>query len=94
MRSDPHPLHSFYGRSAEGPASRVRSELQPGIGGAQSGKILIALEGLTKSYEVGDATVTALNSVDLNVYEGEFVVVLGPFNASGSATVSLTVTTD
>ena len=39
---------------------------------------LINLGGVAKRYEVGPATVTALDGVDLKVDEGEFVVVLGP----------------
>jgi putative ABC transport system ATP-binding protein len=39
---------------------------------------LIELRGVTKSYEVGESTVVALDSVELAVEEGEFVVVLGP----------------
>ena len=39
---------------------------------------LISLSGVTKSYDVGETTVVALDSVDLSVSEGEFVVVLGP----------------
>ena len=39
---------------------------------------LITLESVSKRYEVGPVTVTALDRVDLSVDEGEFVVVLGP----------------
>ncbi len=39
---------------------------------------LIHLRGVAKHYDVGPARVTALGGVDLDVAEGEFVVVLGP----------------
>ncbi len=46
----------------------------------------IELNGVTKSYEVGAVTVTALHAVDLTIAEGEFVVVLGP-SGSGKTTL-------
>lgn len=39
---------------------------------------LIHLDGVAKRYQVGPATVSALDGVSLSVEEGEFVVVLGP----------------
>jgi len=47
---------------------------------------LIELQGVARRYQVGPATVTALDSVDLRVDEGEFVVVLGP-SGSGKTTL-------
>jgi len=49
-------------------------------------RALIELEGVSKRYRLGDVTVTALESVDLRVEEGEFVVVLGP-SGSGKTTL-------
>lgn len=49
----------------------------PAASAARDGS-LIELRGVSKRYAVGPATVTALDSVDLQVDEGEFVVVLGP----------------
>ena len=46
----------------------------------------IELQGVTKSYDIGTVTVTALDAVDLTVREGEFVVVLGP-SGSGKTTL-------
>ena len=34
--------------------------------------------GLTKVYRMGDVEVQALRGVDLDLYEGELVVLLGP----------------
>jgi putative ABC transport system ATP-binding protein len=39
---------------------------------------VVKLEGLTKVYRIGDVSVEALVDIDLEVDEGEFVVVLGP----------------
>lgn len=47
---------------------------------------LIHLDGVSRRYELGGTTVTALDSVDLVVYDGEFVVVLGP-SGSGKTTL-------
>ena len=47
---------------------------------------LIHLDAVSRRYELGGTTVTALDTVDLDVYEGEFVVVLGP-SGSGKTTL-------
>jgi len=43
-------------------------------------------EGLTKTYQTGDVLVHALRSVDLEVFPGEVVVLLGP-SGSGKSTL-------
>lgn len=48
--------------------------------------VIFSVSQLTKSYEMGDVTVHALRGVDLELYEGELVVMLGP-SGSGKSTL-------
>jgi putative ABC transport system ATP-binding protein len=41
---------------------------------------------LTKTYRVGDVEIAALRAVDLEIFEGEFIVLLGP-SGSGKSTL-------
>ncbi len=47
---------------------------------------LITLTGVTKTYRNGDISTDALKNIDLEIYEGEFVVILGP-SGSGKSTL-------
>jgi putative ABC transport system ATP-binding protein len=46
----------------------------------------IDLDGVSRTYRIGDTTVTALDSVNLHVDEAAFVVILGP-SGSGKTTL-------
>lgn len=49
-------------------------------------KILMQVENLTKDYQMGDVKVRALEGINFDLFEGEFVVILGP-SGSGKSTL-------
>ncbi len=49
-------------------------------------EVLIKGTGIKKSYRMGDVEIHALDGVDFEIYDGEFVVILGP-SGSGKSTL-------
>jgi putative ABC transport system ATP-binding protein len=50
---------------------------------------LISCRGLTKVYRMGDQEVRALDGVDLDIHEGEFVAIMGPSGSGKSSLMNL-----
>ncbi len=51
-----------------------------------SNQTIIETVGISKQYGMGDATVSALNSIDITIKAGEFVGIMGP-SGSGKSTL-------
>jgi putative ABC transport system ATP-binding protein len=50
---------------------------------------IIRLHDVSKFYRMGDSVVKALNKLDLKVYEGEFVAIMGPSGSGKSTSMNL-----
>jgi len=53
---------------------------------AENGRLIIRLENLTRIYKLGVERIHALDGINLNLYENEYVAVMGP-SGSGKSTL-------
>ncbi|MFY8156599.1 MAG: ATP-binding cassette domain-containing protein, partial [Rhabdaerophilum sp.] len=65
------------------PASRANDNRGPDV---SSQTVVFRARGLAKTYGAGETAVHALRDVDLDISEGEFIVLLGP-SGSGKSTL-------
>jgi len=78
----------FRERKAECTLICVTPATKPGTAGPESSgqPPIFQIHGVTKTYQMGEVEIHALRGVDLDLYAGEFVVVLGP-SGSGKSTL-------
>jgi putative ABC transport system ATP-binding protein len=56
--------------------------------------VLLRLQGITKIYQMGKHKLFALNEINLEIYQGEFLVVLGPSGSGKSTLLNIIGATD
>lgn len=68
------------------PGDRQNRKAKPDSDTAAPGGVVFHVREVTKIYHMGEVEVRALQGIDLDLYEGEFVVLLGP-SGSGKSTL-------
>ncbi|MGC8550800.1 MAG: ATP-binding cassette domain-containing protein [Acidobacteriaceae bacterium] len=56
---------------------------------ADSSEVVFHVESLSKTYQTGNVTVTALRSVSLDLASGEFIVILDPCGSGKSTLLNI-----
>jgi putative ABC transport system ATP-binding protein len=69
-----------------GPNARSADALDATLAPVSAGDVVFETEGVTKVYDMGETQVHALRGIDLELFAGELVVLLGP-SGSGKSTL-------
>ena len=64
----------------------LRMTLAPADTADNSDRVLVRLENVSKTFQMGEMAVEALRGVSLEIYAGEFLVMVGP-SGSGKTTI-------
>jgi len=67
-------------------ATPIGEKIPSPMNTATQNKALIQIRGLSRSYQMGDTTIDALRSVDVDIHPNEYVAIMGP-SGSGKTTL-------
>ena len=59
------------------------------VNAGETKDVLISLRGVTKEYPSGDGKITVLKGIDLDIYKGEFLVILGESGCGKSTLLNI-----
>jgi putative ABC transport system ATP-binding protein len=67
----------------------MKSDPPRTTGDGERGQLVFRARGLSRIYRMGEVEVVALRRVDLDLYDGEFVVILGPSGGGKSTLLNI-----